>query len=279
LSNPGRKPLTKMFKASPLSYFTDNNTGSLYAQQGGQARISHTFGSTSALSTFYNTATNNITVSAANQVTNLYIKHMRARFTFTNQSPGDIKVTLYTVRWRNNTLLSNSPLSLWTGAVITQKFNTISADTTTVGNDPMKFKGFTNEMRVVKRNVINMGAGSHHHHMINFNVNKVFDEQRGSTQTNTKDFTYAVLIVVHGYPVDQSLNLSAAVGVTTAPAKLIYTYEQEASFKLMSAAPALSVYQETDVYPRGNANLYEENPTTDTANQILTAAGVLSGFA
>lgn len=269
----------RLTSVSPLSVYTINASGSLYSGLGTQAANDLTFGDLADWTTYYQTATAGTVIPIGNKTQNLYLKNIRVRLTLTNQSPGDAKVIIYTYRWKNTTTATTTLLTAWNAAVGLQDYSGTNSSSSTVGNDPMKFKNVTNLFKIVDRTTINLSSGAHHQHTSWFPVNKMLDLGRSQTDVYNSGTSFGILIVTYGYPVDQSANLPTAVGITTAPTKIIYTYEHEATMKIMSATPPSKVYREINTYPTAPAAYYAEDEDGNGADQIMTAVGVLQGYA
>lgn len=276
----GKYTIAKSITAvSPLSSWYGNASNYLYTGVGRQNSVGLEFGHVSDQAIYYQTATSGTALPAGSTSRNLWIKNIRVKFTFTNQSPGDAKLIIITYKYKNDT---NNPATMhseWINATGVEDYSGADSSYITIGNLPQRYKSVKDKYRVIDMDTINLSAGAHHEHISSWNINKMINMSKGTGSYATKETCIGIIFITHGYPVDNSLNAQIGGVVTTAPVKLIYTTVHQADFKLMSASPPTKVYREVNNFSAANNDYYQQDEKSGGPDNIFTAGGALVDYA
>lgn len=192
-------------------------------------------------------------------------------FEFINQEPSDVSIELYdliskvtepTVRYAN---------ADWNNGLINQQGIAAVNSYTQPYTVPTDSKLFNMTWRIHKKTVIRLAPGRLHKHTFKFHVNRVVDMGYWNDYAQVRGLTYQLMVVARGTPSDTVAG-STVGSIALTPVKIIGTFRYKYHAQIISAFPRnVSLLS---ALTTGNAALYVENPATDIAENVMTAANI-----
>lgn len=278
--------ISKYYKmiTNPAKYMKDGVTG-LVSATGLQYPVSIDIVPTTLLTSasnataqFYNNtvpAFVSVGLSGANPgAQNFLYQKAYTRLSFINQTPANVKMTIYALVSRVTKLLTTRPEADWATGLVNEKGIGPQALNTNLNQKPTASKVFNMNWKIKGTAIYEMQPGETGTFVWNDKKNHLVDVEYLNTYGCVKGLTTAILFVTHGSIGDNTKTKAvtpAQIGLSAS--KIDVTWTTEVQTRLASPFPRLVTYEATNI--QANSIVYVQ----DTLSGVITDANTDANYA